>query len=77
MDKKVTLNMKEQKRLRVLNEVEAGRLTGKQAAELLGLSVRQVRRLIASYREKGAAHGRTFGRAGPRQSRPNLKTAHT
>jgi len=51
----VTLNMKEQKRLRVLNEVEAGRLTGKQAAELLGLSVRQVRRLIASYREKGAA----------------------
>ena len=55
METKVTLNMKEQKRLRVLNEVEAGRLTGKQAAELLGLSVRQVRRLIASYREKGAA----------------------
>ena len=55
METKVTLNMKEQKRLRVLNEVEGGRLTGRLAAELLELSVRQVRRLMAAYREKGAA----------------------
>lgn len=35
---KVTLNDKEQKRLMVLNEVLAGRLTGLAATELLGLA---------------------------------------
>jgi len=60
MDTEVTLNIKEQKRLKVLNEVEAGRMTVGQAAEMLGLSVRQVWRLRKAYREKGAvglAHG--------------------
>lgn len=52
---KVTLNNKEQKRLIVLNEVLAGRLTGPTAAELLGLSLRQTRRLLAAYRQAGAA----------------------
>ncbi len=52
---KVTLNEKEQKRLMVLNEVLAGRLTGSAAAELLGLSLRQTRRLLAVYRQAGAA----------------------
>jgi len=57
---KVTLNHKEQKRLMVLNEVLAGRLTGQEAAEVLGLSLRQTRRLLAAYRQAGAqglAHG--------------------
>ena len=56
---KVTLNEKEQRRMLVLNEVIAGRLTGS-AAELLGLSLRQTRRLLAGYRWAGAsglAHG--------------------
>ena len=52
---KVTLNNKEQKRLIVLNEVLAGRLTGAQAATVLGLSLRQIRRLLAAYRRDGAA----------------------
>jgi transposase len=52
---KVTLNNKEQKRLMVLNEVQAGRLTGTAAAALLGLSLRQTRRLLAAYRRNGAA----------------------
>ncbi len=52
---KVTLNEKEQKRLMVLNEVLAGRLTGAAAAELLGLSLRQTRRMLAGYRREGAA----------------------
>jgi transposase len=52
---KVILNEKEQKRLMVLNEVLAGRLTGAAAAELLGLSLRQTRRLLAGYRREGAA----------------------
>jgi transposase len=53
--KEVTLNGKEQKRLIVLNEVVAGRLTGLEAAELLGLSERHTRRLLAGYRREGAA----------------------
>ena len=53
--KEVTLNNKEQRRLLVLNEVLAGRLTGQEAAEVLGLSLRHTRRLIAGYRQAGAA----------------------
>ena len=52
---KVTLNNKEQKRLLVLNEVLAGRVTGQEASEVLGLSLRHTRRLLAAYREAGAA----------------------
>lgn len=52
---KVTLNNKEQKRLMVLNEVLAGRFTGQEAAQVLGLSLRQTRRLLATYRQAGAA----------------------
>lgn len=55
MQTEVTLNIKEQKRLRVLNEVEARRMTIQEAAKMLGLSERQVKRLKKAYREKGAA----------------------
>jgi transposase len=44
----------------VLNEVLAGRLTGQEAAEVLGVTVRHLRRLLAAYRRHGAtalAHG--------------------
>ena len=50
----VILSQKEQQRLRVIAEVEAGRLEADLAAELLGLSPRQVRRLRRGYREGGA-----------------------
>lgn len=56
----VTLNNKEQKRLIVLNEVLAGRLTGQEAAEMLGVTLRHTRRLLGAYRQDGAqalAHG--------------------
>lgn len=69
MNEKVTLNSKEQKRLKVLNEVIVGHMTGQQAAEMLELSLRHVRRLLAKYRNEGAsalAHGNR-GRASPRQ----------
>jgi len=69
MDKGVTLSVKEQKRLKVVTEVDAGRLTGRVAAELLGLSLRQARRLIAAYRKEGAAglaHGNR-GKVSPRR----------
>lgn len=58
--KEVTLSIKEQKRLMILNRVEAKELTGKMAAEVLGLSVRHIKRMLAAYRKDGAealAHG--------------------
>jgi len=60
MKEMVTLNRKEQRRLMVLNEVETGKMTSREAAELLGLSLRHVRRIIVAYRKEGAqalAHG--------------------
>ena len=51
----VTLNAREQQRAMVLNRVERGGLTGAEAAELVGVSLRQVRRLLAAYREEGVA----------------------
>ena len=55
MRERVSLNKKEQRRLMVLNEVLGGKLKAGQAAELLELSERQVRRILAAYRKEGAA----------------------
>src|SRR5438477_13176981 len=55
MEDSVTLNQAEQGRLLVLNHLEAGALVNAEAAELLGISIRQVRRLRAAYRKRGAA----------------------
>jgi hypothetical protein len=48
MQEKVTLNRKEQKRAMVINEMEKGRLGGKEAAVILGISLRQLRRMTAA-----------------------------
>ena len=55
MKESVTLTTKEQKRLMVLNEVAAGRLTAAQAVGVMGISLRHERRLMAVYRKEGAA----------------------
>src|SRR3989304_9986274 len=55
MEERVSLNQKEQQRVKVLNRVERRELTGKEAAMLMGLSVRHVRRLLAAYRKEGVA----------------------
>jgi transposase len=54
MDKRVTMNLKELKRMQMLQQIEAGQMTAGQAAEILGVSLRHTRRLIARYREQGA-----------------------
>ena len=46
--------MDEIRRLEVIEKVESKQLTRKQAADQLRLSERQIRRLIASFREQGA-----------------------
>ena len=51
----MTLNREEQKRLMVVSAVGEGRLGAGEAAVGLGLSVRQVRRLLARFRKEGAA----------------------
>ena len=51
----VTLTPKEQSRLQVLNSVAAEHMTLDQAAELMGVTQRHARRVLASYRESGAA----------------------
>jgi transposase len=56
----VALTKKEQGRLKVLNQVERREMIGREAAEVLGISMRHVRRLLAAYRKEGAtalAHG--------------------
>lgn len=63
----VILSQKEQQRLRVIAEVEAGRLDADEAARLLRLSPRHVRRLRRGYRDSGAGtfmHGNR-GRPSP------------
>ncbi len=55
MEERVTLNRKEQKRLVVLNQVERGGMTAREGAEVLCLSLRQIRRILAAYRKEGAA----------------------
>jgi transposase len=50
---KVTL-MKVHKRMYVIQSVDEGHMTAHQASLELGLSVRQIRRLISTYRQEGA-----------------------
>ena len=51
----VRLTQQEQARLQVLNNLLAGYMTTEQAATLMGVSTRHTRRILAAYREKGAA----------------------
>lgn len=54
------MNQKEQTRLKVLNEVNRGAISIKQAGMLMQVSLRHTKRLLAGYRQRGAvalAHG--------------------
>jgi len=54
MKEMVTLNKNEHRRLVVLNQVEKGKMIGKEVAEILGLPLRHGRRILAVYRKEGA-----------------------
>ncbi len=55
MEGMMTLSKKEASRVNILNEIEKGVITGKQAATVMGMSLRHERRLIAAYRKEGIA----------------------
>ena len=55
MEGKVTLSRKEVTRVTILNKVEVGAITGKQAATVMAISLRHTRRLLAAYRKEGIA----------------------
>jgi transposase len=60
MERLVILNKKEQNRLVVISKVERGEMRGREAAEVLGISLRHFRRLLTGYRSCGVralAHG--------------------
>ncbi len=52
---RVISNKKEQNRSIVLNRAERGITTAREAAEILGLSLHQVKSIQARYRREGAA----------------------
>ena len=71
------MNPKEQARLQVLNSLLAEHMTLDQAATLMGVSPRHTRRILAAYREKGAAavaHGHR-GRKPPNATPEPVATA--
>lgn len=53
MEKLLTMSANELSRLEIMQRVEEKRLKQKEAAEILGQTVRQVRRLVSNYREYG------------------------
>jgi hypothetical protein len=55
MKEMVTLSKKEHSRLMVLNGIEIGGMTGMKAAEVLAVSLRYVKRILAAYSKEGAA----------------------
>jgi transposase len=55
MNTQVILTMKEQHKLKMVIDYEAGKVRAQRAGELLGISKRQFRRLVAAYRQKGIA----------------------
>ena len=69
MEERLTLTIKELKRLKVLEWIEAERMTVVDAAKMLGISQRQCWRVLARYRQEGTVglvHGNR-GRPSPRR----------
>ena len=71
------MTQKEQARLQVLNSLLAGHMTTEQAATLMGVSTRHTRRILAAYKQEGAAalaHGNRGRR--PANATPETMATH-
>ena len=49
----ITMSQKEMKRLHVIHKVREGLMRQKQAAEIISLSERQIRRIVKRIRDEG------------------------
>ena len=70
----ITLNPRQQREVEILSRLEAGALDVGTAGELLGVGVRQIRRLRARFRREGMAaviHGNS-GRSPANRTDPAL-----
>ncbi len=75
MDKIITMSGKELTRLEVIKRVDEKRLAQKEGAEMLGISARQIRRLLRRYRQAGASGlvSQRRGKASNHQLRAEVK----
>ena len=55
VEKLLTMSASEMSRIEVMNRLEEKRLQQREAAEMLGVSTRQIKRLLSKYRENGAS----------------------
>lgn len=72
----IRMSVKEAKRLSVIDQVSRGQIRQRKGAHLLGLSTRQVRRLVRRVRaegSRGVIH-RSRGRTSNRQTAPGIRT---
>lgn len=74
----VTMSQRELQRLAVLQGIQDGKLSQVQAAQQMGLSVRQVKRLCRRLRDGGAAGLISMRRGAPNNSRigASIRSAH-
>jgi len=66
MDELLTMSTRELTRLEIMQRLKDKRLTQKEAARMLGISTRQVKRLWRAYRKQGAK-----GLASQRRGKPS------
>ena len=66
MDELLTMSNQEITRLEVMQRLKDKRLTQEEAAQLLGISIRQVKRLWRTYRKQGAK-----GLVSPKRGKPS------
>jgi transposase len=74
MDKLLTMNNRELTRLEVIQRLKDKRLTQKEAAQMLSLSVRQIKRLYRAYKAQGARGLVSQRRGKPSNNRLDAKT---
>ena len=70
MDELLTMSKREITRLEVMQRLKEKRLKQAEAAEMLGISVRQVKRLWRAYRQEGAQGGGIDRQQSGRRSKP-------
>lgn len=75
MDRLLTMSAKELSRLEVMQRLSRKQMSQKEAGTILGLSVRQIKRLLQAYRQKGATGlvSKQRGRKGHNRLSENVK----